>query len=173
LSNRGRSTLTRRRTLSWTSCLSSKLGELALQHRGTQAGSSSSAQHPKPNAAVSANGGVESSSSSDPPGPFWVMTSNRAGHELRELIQLPTIIKVRLLGTRRQSGTGPGTVPDLAGDGDAPPSPSPIRPESGTLPRPRPRFGGDGDRDAPPSPIPIGGSAPWNCDLRRHPERPQ
>ncbi len=38
---------------------SSKLGELALQHRGT--GSSSSAQHPKPNAVV------ESSSSSDPP----------------------------------------------------------------------------------------------------------
>ena len=51
-----------------------------------------------------------------------------------------TIIKVRLLGTRRQSGTVPGTVPDLAGDGDAPPSPSPICPESGTLPRPRPRF---------------------------------
>ena len=38
-----------------------------------------------------------------------VMTSNRAG---RELIQLPTIIRVRLLGTRRQSGTVPGTVPD-------------------------------------------------------------
>jgi hypothetical protein len=87
------------------------------------------------------------------------MTSNRARHEL---IQLPTIIKVRLLlGTRRQSGTVPGTVPDLAGDGDTPPSPSPICPESGTLPRPRPRFGGDSDGDAPPSPIPIGGSAPW------------
>ena len=71
-----------------------------------------------------------------------------------------TIIKVRLLGTRRQSGTVPGTVPDLSGDGDAPPSPSPICPESGTLPRPRPRFAGDGD--APPSPIPIGGSAPCN-----------
>ena len=84
-----------------------------------------------------------------------VMTSNRARHEL---IQLPTIIKVRLLGTRRQSGTVPVPVPDLAGDGDAPPSPSPICPESGTLPRPRPRFAGDGD--APPSPIPIGGSAP-------------
>ena len=66
-----------------------------------------------------------------------VMTSNRARHEpeCHELIQLPTIIKVRLLGTRRQSGTVPGTVPDLAGDGDA-----------------------------PPSPIPIGGSAPWNFD---------
>jgi hypothetical protein len=57
--------LTRRRTLSWTSRLSSKLaaallvGELALQHRGT--GSSSSAQHPKPSAVG------ESSSSSDPP----------------------------------------------------------------------------------------------------------
>ena len=88
--------------------------------------------------------------------PCRMMTSNRARHEL---IQLPTIIKVRLLGTRRQSGTVPGTVPDLAGDGDAPPSPSPICPESGTLPRPRPRFAGDGD--APPSPIPIGGSAPW------------
>jgi hypothetical protein len=53
--------------------------------------------------------------------PSLVMTSNRARHEL---IQLPTIIKVRLLGTRRQSGTVPGTVPDLAGDGDAPPSES-------------------------------------------------
>jgi hypothetical protein len=42
-----------------TALLRSKLGELALQHRGT--GSSSSAQHPKPNAVV------ESSSSSDPP----------------------------------------------------------------------------------------------------------
>jgi hypothetical protein len=94
--------------------------------------------------------------------PSRVMTSrsNRARHEL---IQLPTIIKVRPLplGTRRQSETVPGTVPDLPGDGDAPPSPSPIRPESGTLPRPLPRFGGDGARDAPPSPIPIGGSAPW------------
>jgi hypothetical protein len=85
-----------------------------------------------------------------------VMTSNRARHEL---IQLPTIIKVRLLGTRRQSGTVPVPVPDLAGDGDAPPSPSPICPESGTLPRPRPRFAGDGD--APPSPIPLGVSVPW------------
>ena len=69
------------------------------------------------------------------------MTSNRARHEL---IQLPTIFKVRpLLGTRRQSGTVPGTVtvpdstgrgrgrspvpvPDLSGIGDSPPSPSPI-----------------------------------------------
>ena len=91
-----------------------------------------------------------------------VMTSNRARHEL---IQLPTVIKVRLLGTRRQSGTVPVPVPDLAGDGDAPPSPSPICPESGTLPRPRPRFAGDGD--APPSPIPIGGSAPWLTELRK------
>ncbi len=49
----------RRRTLSWTSRQSSKLGELALQHRGT--GSSSSAQQPKTSAVV------ESSSSSDPP----------------------------------------------------------------------------------------------------------
>ena len=57
-----------------------------------------------------------------------------------------TIIKVRLLGTRRQSGTVPGTVPDLSGDGDAPPSPSPICPESGTLPRPRPRFAEIGDQ---------------------------
>ena len=47
--------------LSWTSRLSSKLGELALQHRGT--GSSSSAQHPKSSAVVES----ESSSSSDPP----------------------------------------------------------------------------------------------------------
>ncbi len=92
------------------------------EHRGT--GSSSSAQHPKPSAVV------ESSSSSDPPSP--VMTSNRARHELIQLL-VPTIINVRLLGTRRQSGTVPlGTVPraDLAGDGpggrDAPPSPSPI-----------------------------------------------
>ena len=68
-----------------------------------------------------------------------VTTSNRARHEL---IQLPTIIKVRLLGTRRQSGTVPVPVPDLAGDGDAPPSPSPICPESGTLPRPRFPSGG-------------------------------
>ena len=37
--------------------ITAKLGELALQHRGT--GSSSSAQHPKPNAVVE--------SSSDPP----------------------------------------------------------------------------------------------------------
>ena len=39
-----------------------------------------------------------------------------------------TIIKVRLLGTRRHSESGavPGTVPDLPGDGDAPPSPIPI-----------------------------------------------
>ena len=71
------------------------------------------------------------------------MTSNRARHEL---IQLPTIIKVRLLGTRRHSGTVPVPVPDLAGDGDAPPSPSPICPESGTLPRPRPRFAEIGDQ---------------------------
>ena len=81
-----------------------------------------------------------------------------------------TIIKVRLLGTRRQSGTVPGTVPDLSGDGDAPPSPSPICPESGTLPRPRPRFAGDGD--APPSPIPIGGSAPcffWKAFYNHQP----
>ncbi len=58
--------------------------------------------------------------------PIMMMTSNRARHEL---IQLPTIsVKVRLLGTRQQSGTVPGTVPraDLPGDGDAPPSPSPI-----------------------------------------------
>ena len=71
-----------------------------------------------------------------------VMTSNRAMHEP---IQLPTIIKVRLLGTRRQSGSVPVPVPDLAGDGDAPPSPSPI-------------CRGPGG-DAPPSPTPIGGSA--------------
>ena len=79
-----------------------------------------------------------------------VMTSNRARHD-SELIQLPTIIKVRLLGTRRQSGTVPVPVPDLAGDGDAPPSPSPICPESGTLPRPRPRFGRGRGR----SPVPV------------------
>ena len=54
-------TLTRRRTLSWTSRLRSELGELALQHPSRGTGSSSSAQHPKPNAVV------ESSSSSDPP----------------------------------------------------------------------------------------------------------
>ncbi len=41
---------------------------------------------------------------------------------------LSTIIKVRLLGTRRQSGTVP------AGGR------SPIWPGTGTLPRPRPRF---------------------------------
>ena len=70
-----------------------------------------------------------------------VMTSNRARPD-SELIQLPTNIKVRLLGTRRQSGTVPVPVPDLAGDGDAPPSPSPICPESGTLPRPRFPSGG-------------------------------
>jgi hypothetical protein len=82
-----------------------------------------------------------------------VMTSNRARHEL---IQLPTIMKVRLLGTRRQSGTRtvPGTSPIWPGtpgvrDGDAPPPPSPICPESGTLPRPRPLFGGDGSRRSP------------------------
>ncbi len=94
--------------------------------------------------------------------PVMTSTRNRARHEL---IQLPTIsVKVRLLGTRLQSGTVPGDGPRLPGGGDAPPSesafspqesPSPICPESGTLPRSRPRFVGDGD--APPSPIPIGG----------------
>jgi hypothetical protein len=106
---------------------------------------------------------VESSSSSDPP-------SSRPGDDVEssyrhELIQLPTIIKVRLLGTRpgRQSGTVPGTVPDLAGDGDAPPGPG--------VPVPVPDLSGIGD--SPPSPCPIwrgrgrspvpdiGGSAPW------------
>ena len=53
-----------------------------------------------------------------------VMTSNRARHEL---IQLPTnSVKVRLLGTRRQSGTVPGTVPDLSGPGRGRPA-GPIR----------------------------------------------
>ena len=74
--------------------------------------------------------------------PSRVMTSNRARHER---IQLPTIIKVRLLGTRRQSGTVPGTVGDLAGDrdGDAPPG----------VPGPVPDLSGIGD--SPPSPSPI------------------
>ncbi len=99
---------------------SSKLGELALQHRGT--GSSSSAQHPKRMLSLSLL--QVQVRTLLPRG--RVMTSNRARHEL---IQLPTIVQVRLLGTRRQSGTVPGTVPDLAGDGDAPPSPSPICPE--------------------------------------------
>jgi hypothetical protein len=106
-----------------------------------------------------------------------VMTSNRARHELIQLHKLPTIgVKVRtvrrLLGTTAPAigpGTVPGTVPDLPGDGDAPPSPSPICPESpgdaapspGPGPGPaRPRFVGDGDAPGPPSPIPIGGSAP-------------
>jgi hypothetical protein len=76
------------------------------------------------------------------------MTSNQARHAP---IQLPTIIEVRLFGTRRHSGTVPGTVPGFSGDGDAPdgdapPSPSPICPESGTLPRPRPRFPSGGPR---------------------------
>ncbi len=45
------------------------------------------------------------------------------------------------------SGDGDGaSVPNLPGGGDAPPSPSPIRPESGTLPRPRPRFAEIGDQ---------------------------
>jgi hypothetical protein len=71
--------------------------------------------------------------------PIMMMTSNRARHEL---IQLPTIsVKVRLLGTRQQSGTVPGTVPraDLPGDGDAPPntpSPSPICLGRGRFPVP-------------------------------------
>jgi hypothetical protein len=86
----------------------------------------------------------------------------RARHA-SELIQLPTIIKVRLLGTRRQSGTVPGTVPDLAGDGDAPPSPSqdglrfvrnrgcspvPVPDLAGTGTLPRPRFPSGGPRPA-------------------------
>jgi hypothetical protein len=97
-------------------------------------------------------------------------------HECHELIhwQLPTIIKVRLLGTRRQSGTVPGTVPDLAGDGDAAPSPSPICPESGTLrvPRPRPRFGGDGPGRSAPRPrlgFPSGVRALATTLARRRP----
>jgi hypothetical protein len=50
---------------------------------------------------------------------------SRTGQWACELIQLPTIsVKVRLLGARLQSGTVPGTVPDLSGDGDAPPFPS-------------------------------------------------
>jgi hypothetical protein len=55
------------------------------------------------------------------------------------------LLKVRLLGTRRQSGTVPGTVPAGFGRGRgrsvAPPSPSPICPES--------------PGDSPPSPSPI------------------
>jgi hypothetical protein len=70
----------------------------------------------------------------------WVMTSNQARHECHELIQLPTIIKVRLLGTRRQSGTVPGTVPIWPGTGTLP-----------TLPRPRPRF----VRNRGLSPVPV------------------
>ncbi len=129
--------MTRRRTLSWTSRLSSKLlvGELALQHRGTAL-----AVAP----ALSTRSRMPSLSLLQVRTLLpRLMTSNRARHEL---IQLPSTIsvKVRLpvLGTRRQSGTVPGTVPDssdLSGDGDAPPSPSPICPESGTLPGPRPR----------------------------------
>jgi hypothetical protein len=85
----------------------------------------------------------------------WVMTRtlNRARHECHELvIQLPTIIKVRLLGTRRQSGTVtvPGTVPDLAGDGDAPPSPSPTASVFQVVRNPSRGLG-----DSPPSPSPI------------------
>jgi hypothetical protein len=91
-----------------------------------------------------------------------VMTSNRARHD--ELIQLPTIIKVRLLrvGTRRQSGTVPGTVPDLAGDGDARDpvprprfvrnrglSPVPVPDLAGTGTPPRPRFPSGGPRPVP------------------------
>ncbi len=78
------------------------------------------------------------------------MTSNRARHGL---IQLPTIFKVRpLLGTRRQSGTVPGTVPDLAGDGPGR-SPVPV-PDfklagTGTLPRPRLPSGGPRPGQAP------------------------
>ncbi len=93
---------------------------------------------------------------------------NRARHAP---IQLPTIIKVRLLGTHghtptiRVGGPSRGRSPVSPGTGTLPrPGPSPICPESGTLPRPRPRFAGDGD--APPSPIPIGGSAPWTRSSR-------
>ena len=74
-----------------------------------------------------------------------------------------TIIKVRLLGTPRQSGTVPGTVPDLSGDGDAPPSPSPICPESGTLPRPRPDFKLPGTGTSPR--FPSGGPRPASGTL--------
>ncbi len=81
-----------------------------------------------------------------------VMTSNRAR---RELIQLPTVtisVKVRLLSTRPQSGTVPGTVavPDLSGDGDA----------QAPSPRPRPRFVGSGTSPVPDSHrgrLPVGG----------------
>jgi hypothetical protein len=71
---------------------------------------------------------------------------------------------VRLLGTRLQSGTVPGTVrvPDLSGDGDAPPSPTPICPESGRLPRPRPRLAGDGDAGASHQPGIRAQAAPWS-----------
>jgi hypothetical protein len=83
--------------------------------------------------------------------PVTVMTSNRARHEHTGSV------KVRLLGTRLQSG---GTVPDLSGDGLPGPSPSPICPESGDechyAPQspspicrvPRPRFPSGGPRPA-------------------------
>jgi hypothetical protein len=92
------------------------------------------------------------------PGLPRVMTSNRARHEL---IQLPTILKCgcHWQGSARAwhtptIGDRPGTVPGLARDGDAPPSPSPICPESGTLPRPRPRFGENGDGGESPRAVP-------------------
>jgi hypothetical protein len=164
--------VTRRRTLSWTSRLSSKLGEfklpVALQHRGT--------------AALAVAPALSTGTRSRMPSLSLLqvrtliprlMTSNRARHEL---IQLPTIsVKVRLpvLGARRQSGIVPGTVPDLSGDGDAPPSPSrfvrnrglspvlvPDLAGTGTLPKnslrdilllPRPRFPSGGPRPVNPS----------------------
>ncbi len=84
-----------------------------------------------------------------------VMTSNRARHDSSELIQLPTMsVKVRLLGTRLQSGTvTPGDGPRLPGDGDAPPSESAFHFQSSGVPVPDSDLSRIGD--APPFPSPI------------------
>jgi hypothetical protein len=52
-------------------------------------------------------------------------------------------------------------IPDLSGDGDGPPSPSPICPNRGDHPHPRPTFAGDGGSS--PSPAPMGPRALGPC----------
>jgi hypothetical protein len=149
-------------------------------HRRTSAfitGASAALTSPSAESTVQSSSQQQHNTTTSTPSPtagmiqkFTVITvSGKEKKWAEQRYRMITSIKARLLGTRRQSGTVPGTVPDLPesagpgdGDSDAPPSPSPICPESGTLPRARPRFAGDGD--APPSLIPTGGpgSAPWS-----------
>jgi hypothetical protein len=105
--------------------------------------------------------------------PSRAMTSNRARHEL---IQLPTIFKVRPLPQCQCSAHADNRGPSRGR--------SPIWPETGTLPRPRPRFVRNRGLSPVPvpdlagtgtlpraSPIPIGGSAPCPGPGRPLPRR--